>query len=175
MTVPIPLSSPACQNNTKHKFLHPRLSGRQRQIFASPLVTATPNDIYTQQVTSTACQDDAKHQFSHLRLSRLPHEISSSSRPYVLRLPYERQPRASRRSRAQQLLQKALHNAPATRKPAGGHAGQPATTRAAAPPNGAVYCACHTKASRGPAAPTRAATSPGGSMYCACHTTTWCD
>ena len=97
---------------------------------------------------------------------------SSSSRPCVLPLPHERQPRARRRTRAQQLLQQALCTAPATRTAAAGQAattqqllqqalctapatrtpdaGQAATTRAAAPPEGCVYCACHTKASRGP-------------------------
>ena len=45
-----------------------------------------------------------------------------------------------------------------------------APARAAARPGGSVYCACHTKGSRGPAAPTRAAARPGGSVYCACHT-----
>ena len=58
----------------------------------------------------------------------------------------------------------------ASRRPA-------APTRAAAPPGGSVYCACHAKGSqealymvrRGPAAPTRAAAPPTGSVYCACH------
>ena len=242
--MPIPLTSPACQDDGKHKFSYLRLSGRrQTQIFASPVVTATPNDVYTEQVTSTACQDrpntnfriSACHRYPmgrlhnqlasrrpcaqqllqkalytapaartptagqaattcaaappagpvycacHTNASRRPagdHARSNSSRLCVTRLPHEIHSRAmgaSRRPRAQQLLQKALHNAPATRKPAAGHAGQPATTRAAARPDGAVYCACHTKGSRGPAAPTRAAASPGGSVYCACHTTAWCD
>ena len=272
--MPIPLTSPTCQDDGKHKFSHLRLSGRrQTQIFASPVVTATPNDVYTEQVTSTACQDrpstnfriSACHRYPmgrlhnqlasrrpraqqllqkalctapatrtptagqaattcaaappagpvycachtnasrgpaagqpattcaaappagpvycacHTNASRGPagdHARSNSSRLCVTRLPHEIQSRAmgaSRRPRAQQLLQKALHNAPATRKPAAGHAGQPATTRAAARPDGAVYRACHTKGSRGPAAPTRAAASPGGSVYCACHTTAWCD
>ena len=63
-------------------------------------------------------------------------------------------------------------------------AGTGAATRAAAPPAGSVYCACHAKGSRGPAArrlcvlakgsrepaaPTRPAAPPGGSVYCACH------
>ena len=179
--VPIPLASPACQDDGKHKFSHLRLSRLPRTtftqsklpappvrtgqipIFASPLITATPWDIY---IINWPAGDRARS--------------SSSRRLCVLRLPHERQPRARRRPRAQQLLQKALCTAPATRKPAAGHAGQPATTRAAAPPEapctaGAVYCACHTKGSRGPAAPTRAAASPGGSVYCGCHTTAWCD
>ena len=120
---------------------------------------------------------------------------SSSRKLCVLRLPHESQPRARRRPRAPQLLQQALCAAPATGKPA---TGQAATTHAAAPPEGSVCCACHTKASRGPggdharssssrrlclcaapatrkpaegqAATTRAAALPDGSVYCACHT-----
>ena len=48
--------------------------------------------------------------------------------------------------------------------------GPAAATHAAAPPEGSVYCACHTKASRGPAAARRAAAPPEASVYCACHT-----
>ena len=70
---------------------------------------------------------------------------SSSRRLCVLRLPRKRQPRPQRRPRA------------------------PQPTRAAAPPGGSVYCACHQKAAAAPAAPTRAAAPPGGSVYCACH------
>ena len=113
----------------------------------------------------------------HTKASRGPSgghtRRSSSRRLCVLRLPHEsqlrpkRRPRASqllhealctapatrkpaaakRRPRAPQLLQEALCTAPATRKPA---AAQAAATRAAAPPGGSVYCACHTKARRGP-------------------------
>ena len=72
----------------------------------------------------------------------------------VLRLPHESQPR------------------PASRAPA-------AATRAAAPPEGSVYCACHTKASRGaasrgPAAATRAAAPPEASVCCACSSRRLC-
>ena len=98
---------------------------------------------------------------------------SSSRRLCVLRMPYDSQPRPC----AQQLLQQALGTAPATRKPA---AGQPATTRAAAPPEGPVYAgqAATTRAAalatRKPAAgqpaTTRAAAPPEGCVYCACHT-----
>ena len=72
---------------------------------------------------------------------------SSSRRLCVLRLPCERQPRPQRRPRAPQLLQEALCTAPATQKAAAAPA---APTRAAAPPGGSVYCACHAKGSRGP-------------------------
>ena len=65
---------------------------------------------------------------------------NSSRRPCVLRVPRERQPRPQRRPRAPQLLQEALCTAPAPRKAA--------TTRAAAPPGGSVYCACHAKGSQ---------------------------
>ena len=78
----------------------------------------------------------------HAKSSRGPtagHARRSSSRTLcVLRLPHERQPRPQRRPRAPQLLQDALCAAPATRK------------AAAAPPGRSVYCACHTKGSRGP-------------------------
>ena len=144
----------ACQSRLSRR--------RQTQIFASPVITATPNDVYTEQITSTACQDRPNTNFRISAYHGYP-------------MGHLHNQLASRRPRAQQLLQKALYTAPATRKPAAGHAGQPATTRAAAPPDGAVYCACHTKGSRGPAAPTRAAASPGGSVYCACHTTAWCN
>ena len=96
-----------------------RLSGRrQTPIFTSPLVTATPWDVY---ITNWPAGDRARS--------------SSSRRLCVLRLPHERQLRARRRPRAQQLLQQTLCTAPAIRTPA---AGQPATTRAAAPPEGSA-------------------------------------
>ena len=49
--------------------------------------------------------------------------------------------------------------------------GHRATTRAAASAEGSVYCACHAKRSRGHRATTRAAASAEGSVYCACHAT----
>ena len=70
---------------------------------------------------------------------------SSFRRLCVLRLPRKRQPRPQRRPRAPQLLQEALCTAPATRKAAAAPA---APTRAAAPPGGSVYCACHAKGSQ---------------------------
>ena len=95
---------------------HHRLSRRRETpIFASPLVTATPWDVY---ITNWPGGDRARS--------------SSSRRLCVLRVPHERQPRARRRPRAQQLLQQALCIAPAIRTPA---AGQPASTRAATPPD----------------------------------------
>ena len=72
---------------------------------------------------------------------------SSSRRLCVLCLPRQRQPRPQRCPRAPQLLQEALCTAPATQKAAAAPA---APTRAAAPPGGSVYCACHAKGSRGP-------------------------
>ena len=72
---------------------------------------------------------------------------SSSRRLCVLHLPRKRQPQPQRRPRAPQLLQEALCTAPAMRKAAAAPA---APTRAAAPPGGSVYCACHAKGSRGP-------------------------
>ena len=108
----------------------------------------------------------------------------------VLRLPHKEQPRPLRRQSAPQLLQEALCTAPATQRAA---AATPATIRAAAPSGSSVYCACHTKSSRGHAAPQllqealctapatqraaaataatiRAAAPSGGSVYCAFHT-----
>ena len=85
----------------------------------------------------------------------------------MLRLPHKRQPRPQRRPRAPQLHQEALCTAPATQKAAAAPA---APTRAAAPPGSSVYCACHTKGSRGPSGAPCAAAPPQGSVYCACHT-----
>ena len=104
---------------------------------------------------------------------------------------------AQRRPRAPQLLQEALCTAPAARKPAS-EALCTAPTRAAAPPGGSVYCACHAKGSqeaprvlrlphesqpRPSDAHARCSSSrrlcglrlprkrqPGSSLYCACHT-----
>ena len=64
----------------------------------------------------------------------------------VLRLPHTEQPRPRRRQSAPQLLQEALCTAPATQQLA---AATTAPIRAAAPSGGVVYCACHTKSSRG--------------------------
>ena len=71
---------------------------------------------------------------------------SSFRRLCVLRLPHKEQPRPLRRQSAPQLLQEALCTAPATQRAAAATA---ATIRAAAPSQGSVYCACHTKSSRG--------------------------
>ena len=73
---------------------------------------------------------------------------NSFKRLCVLRLPGREKPRPSRRQSAPQLLREALCTALATQRSA---AAQPATIRAAAPSEGAVYCACHAKESRGPA------------------------
>ena len=71
---------------------------------------------------------------------------SSFRKLCVLRLPHKEQPRPLRRQSAPQLLQEALCTAPATQRAAAATA---ATIRAAAPSGGSVYCACHTKSSRG--------------------------
>jgi hypothetical protein len=122
------------------------LSGRrQTPIFASPLVTATPKDVYTHQLASRRprAQQLLQKALYTAPATRTPAAgqaattCAAAPPPCVLRLPYERQPRASRRPRAQQLLQ-TLCNAPATRTPVAGHAGQPATKRAAAPPEGSA-------------------------------------
>ena len=64
----------------------------------------------------------------------------------VLRLPHKSEPRPRRRLSAPQPFREALRTAPATQKHAAATA---ATIRAAAPSGSSVYCACHTKASRG--------------------------
>ena len=66
----------------------------------------------------------------------------------VLRLPRKEKPRPLRRQSAPQHLQDALCTAPATQRAAAATA---ATIRAAAPSEGAVYCACHAERRRGPA------------------------
>ena len=45
---------------------------RRREIFASPIGTAAPNTIYTQQRGKPACPEDINAKFSHLRLTQLP-------------------------------------------------------------------------------------------------------
>ena len=82
-------------------------------------------------------------------------------------LPHEEQPRPLRRQSAPQLLQEAMCTAPATQRAA---AATPATIRAAAPSGGSVYCACHTKSSRGHCGDNPRRSSFRGSVYCACHT-----
>ena len=90
--------------------------------------------------TAPAMQKAAAAPAAPTRAAAPPHGLC------VLRLPCERQPRPQRRPRAPQLLQEALCAAPATQKAATAPA---APTRAAAPPGGSVYCACHAKGSRG--------------------------
>ena len=231
MTVPTPLASTACQHDAKHKFSHlrllrlprttfkkgklpgppvrmttntnfgisachgyperslhttscqHRLSGRhQTLIFASPLTTATPKNVYTQQLASRQLLQKAVCTAPAARKPAAGHagqpattRSSSSCRLCVLRLPHECQPPARRRPCAPQLLQQALCTAPATRTLAVGASRGPGGDHAHS-----MYCACHTrashaKASRGPTAPTRATDPPGGSVYCACQTTAWCD
>ena len=58
-----------------------RMPGRhQRKIFASPIGTATPNTVYTQQAAKPACQEDTNAKFSHLLLAQLPeHSLHTAS------------------------------------------------------------------------------------------------
>ena len=118
---------------------------------------------------AAAPNGDQARSSSSRRLSvlRLPHRkqeaargdqarSSSSRRLSVLRLPHRSEAGpsgAQRRPSAQQLLQKALCTAPATQQRSAAQRRPAATTRAAAPPEGSLYCACHTAAKRGPAAP----------------------
>ena len=69
---------------------------------------------------------------------------SSFRRLCVLRLPHKGQPRPLRRQSAPQLLQEALYCACHT-KSSRGHCGD----NPAAPSGSSVYCACHTQSSRG--------------------------
>ena len=116
-----------------------------------------------------AARGDQPRRSSSRRLSvlRLPHRSeagpsgdqarsSSSRRLSVLRLPHSSEARPSgapRRPHAQQLLQKALCTAPATQQRSAAQRRPAATKRAAAPPEGSLYCACHTESEAGPAAP----------------------
>ena len=116
-----------------------------------------------------AARGDQARSSSSRRLSvlRLPHRSeagpsgaqarsSSSRRLSVLRLPHSSEARPSgapRRPHAQQLLQKALCTAPATQQRSAAQRRPAATKRAAAPPEGSLYRACHTESEAGPAAP----------------------
>ena len=51
------------------------------KIFASPIGTATPNKIYTQQAAKTACQQDINSKFSQLLLAQLPRTQFTHSKP----------------------------------------------------------------------------------------------
>ena len=120
---------------------------------------------------AAAPNGDQARSSSSRRLSvlRLPHRkqeaargdqarSSSSRRLSVLRLPHRSEAGpsgAQRRPSAQQLLQKALCTAPATQQRSAAQRRPAATTRAAAPPEGSLYCACHTAAKRGSGAPRR--------------------
>ena len=147
---------------------------RQESIFSQwPNAEGKPTALMPKLFTSQWLMSEA--------LTRLPRS-NSSRRLSVLRLPHrsdarrsgaQRRPSAQqllqkalcaapatqkarggpRRPSAQQLLQKALCTAPATQKRGGAQRRPAATKRAAAPPEGSLYCACHTAAKRGPAAP----------------------
>ena len=57
------------------------MAGRhQHTIFAIPIGTATPNDVYTQQATKAALQDDINTQFWHLLLAQLPRTTFTHSK-----------------------------------------------------------------------------------------------
>ena len=101
----------------------------------------------------------------------LSHESPSATQKHLSRdSPSATQkPAAGQRlPRAQQLLQEALRTAPATGPAADARSSSSQKALCSAPRGSGghvctVYCACHTKASRGPAAATRAAAPPGGS------------
>ena len=132
-------------------------------MFASPPVTATPNDADTQHAAKTECQGDtntnfrvsACHSYPERHLHTAPAKqkpAAAQPRPRAQQLlekaqctaPATRKPTAAQRPpRAQQVLQEALCTAPATRKPA---AASGAHARSSS--EGSVSCACHTKAIR---------------------------
>ena len=59
-----------------------RMPGRhQRKIFASPIGTATPNTIYTQQAAKPECQQHINAKFLHLLLAQLPRTQFTHSKP----------------------------------------------------------------------------------------------
>ena len=101
----------------------------------APPVRTTPNTNFR----ISACQDDGKHKFSHLRLSRLPRTTFTHNK--LPALPVRTTPNTNFRISA-------CHGYPKGRLHAS--TGQQATTRAAAPPEGSVYCACRANTSRGP-------------------------
>ena len=75
-----------CENGCPEYSLHTarrqtRMPGRhQRKIFASPIGTATPNTVYTQQGAKPACQDDINAKFSQLLAGQLPRTTFTHSK-----------------------------------------------------------------------------------------------
>ena len=62
----------------------------QRQIFAPPIGTATPNTVYTQQAAKPACQEDTNAKCSHLLLAQLPRTTFTHSKlpnPHARKTP----------------------------------------------------------------------------------------
>ena len=116
----------------------------QHKIFAAPIGTATPNDVYTQQAAKPAWQRRINTKFSQLLLAQLPRATFTHSKLANLHGSGNSYWHMSR--------------------------GPAATRRAAPPSGGSEYCACHANRSRGPAATRRAATRSEDSEYCACHT-----
>ena len=76
-----------CENGCPEHSLHTarrqtRMSARhQRNIFAAPIGTATPNAVYAQQGAKPACQQDISAKFSQLLLARLPRTTFTHSKP----------------------------------------------------------------------------------------------
>ena len=91
---------------------------------------------------------------------------SSFRKLCLLRLPPTSEPRPGRRLSAPQLLQEALHTAPATQKRAAATA---ATIRATPPPEAMCTAPANQKRTAATAATIRAAAPSGSSAYCACH------
>ena len=110
--------------------------GHQTQIFASPPVTATRNDVYTQRLPHSASRGPA----APTRAGSVYYACYTKAR-----LPHKSQPRPSGgHARSSSSIEGSVYCACHTKA----SRGPAAATRAAAPPEASVYCACHTKASR---------------------------
>ena len=158
-----------------------RMSARhQRKTFASPIGTATPDTVYTQQGAKPARQQDINTKFSHLLLSQLPRTQFTHSK-----LPNSHAKKPSTQnfysSYWHSYPERRLHSASCQNSMAGR---QPHKTFASpigtATPN-TVYTqgtkpACQQDINAKfsylllPAATRRSATLSRSSKYCACHT-----
>ena len=85
----------------------------QHKIFAPPIGTATPSDVYTQQAAKPAWQRRINTTFSHLPLAQLPRAMFTHSKPPNPHGSDASTAAAQRRHRAPQPLLEALDTAPA--------------------------------------------------------------
>ena len=162
-------AKPACQEDTNAKFSHlllaqlprtqfthscqtypehslhtascqTRMPGRhQCKMFAPPIGTATPNDVYTQQAAKPACQEDPNAKLSHLLYwhSYTEHSLRTARRQTRMPGRHHHNMFASPIGRATPndvyTQQRHLH-----------------TASCQTISRGSEYCACHTDRSRGP-------------------------